>query len=134
MIEIKYLPYVCTWLVFYFILQFRAGLIIQPYLSIIISLSISFAVCLLFSTLISWYLALIAIFSIFFLKILLILLRLVLGTSKYQIPDEPNVYISVGLITLFTSGKSIISQRIPKKPLGDSHSERSKIQPCNPRI
>jgi YYY domain-containing protein len=57
MIEIEHLLFVCAWLIVYLILQLCTWLVLRPWLSPTLALPASFAASLLFSCLISWYLA-----------------------------------------------------------------------------
>ena len=82
MIEIEQLLFVCAWLILYLILQLCTWLILRPWLSSALALPASFAVSLLYSCLISWYLAWLGFSPTFSLGILLILTGGVLGVVK----------------------------------------------------
>ncbi|MDR2855185.1 MAG: DUF2298 domain-containing protein [Methanomicrobiales archaeon] len=79
MIEIEHLLFVCAWLIIYFILQLCTWLVLRPWLSSTLALPASFAVSLLCSCLISWYLAWFGFSPAFTPVIFLILTGIVLG-------------------------------------------------------
>jgi YYY domain-containing protein len=82
MIEIEHLFFVCTWLILYLILQLCTWLIIRAWLSAPLALPASFAVSLLWSCLISWYLAWLTFSPICTLGVFFILTGIVFGTVQ----------------------------------------------------
>ncbi|MDR2855982.1 MAG: DUF2298 domain-containing protein [Methanomicrobiales archaeon] len=82
MIEIEHLLFVCAWLITYFVLQLCTWLILRVYVSPALAFPASFAVSLLWSCLISWYLAWLGFSPVYALGIFFILTGIVLGGSK----------------------------------------------------
>ena len=82
MIEIEHLLFTCTWLILYLILQFCTLLILRAWLSSALALPASFAVSLLWSCLISWYLAWLHFSPTYTLGVFFILAGIVFGTVQ----------------------------------------------------
>jgi YYY domain-containing protein len=82
MIEIEYLLLACTWLILYLVLQLSTWIILRPFVSSALALPGSFAASLLFSCLISWYLAWLGLPPTLALGVLLFFAGIVLGGVK----------------------------------------------------
>ena len=82
MIELEHLLFSCTWLILYLILQLCTWVILRAWLSSVLALPASFAVSLLWSTLISWYLAWFGFSPTCTLGIFLVLAGIVFGTIQ----------------------------------------------------
>jgi YYY domain-containing protein len=80
MIEIEHLLFVCTWLILCLVLQLCTWFILRAWLSPLFAFPASFAVSLLWSCLISWYVAWLGFSPIFTLGVFLILAGIVFGT------------------------------------------------------
>jgi YYY domain-containing protein len=80
MIELEHLLFVCTWLILYLILQLCTWIILRAWLSSRLAFPASFAVSLLSSCLVSWYLAWLGFSPVYTLGIFLILTGVVFGT------------------------------------------------------
>ncbi|MDR2855983.1 MAG: DUF2298 domain-containing protein [Methanomicrobiales archaeon] len=84
MIEIEHLLLVCAWLITYLALQLCTWLILRVWVSPPLAFPASFAVSLLWSCLISWYLAYLGFSPVYTLGIFLILAGVVLGTRQKE--------------------------------------------------
>jgi YYY domain-containing protein len=82
MMEMEHLLFACTWLILYLILQLCTWLILRIWLSSPLALPASFAVSLLCSCLISWYLAWLGFSPVYTLMVFLMLTGIVFGTIE----------------------------------------------------
>jgi YYY domain-containing protein len=101
MIEIEHLLLVCAWLITYLALQLCTWLILRIWLSSRLALPASFAVSLLCSCLISWYLAWLGFSPKFTLGIVLILTGLVFRVQKARIGILPDLKDGIWYYALF---------------------------------